>query len=181
MKNQILKILLVTFTLLIASNSVFSQSDEFPANVVGIYKGDLQIFSKRGVQKIKMELHIKATKEKEKFNWMIVYIADGKRQERKYSIIKNEEKGEFTIDENNGILLPATFAGGKLTSIYEVQSNLIYSAYTFSKNQMIFEITMVRTANKKQTGGIVEKRILVVTTYPIGVVQKAILKKQPQK
>ena len=163
------------FCFFLVSNALFSQenSSNFPENAVGIYKGEIHISSKTGKQIISMEFHLKATKETDKFDYVLVYNSSP----RNYTlVVKDKTKGLYEIDENNGIILPAKFANNTLFSFFEVQGNLLSSRLVFSKNQLEFEILFSATKNKIKTGG-TSKNVPVVFGYPITTIQTAILKK----
>mgnify|MGYP000141457847 CR=1 FL=1 len=164
------------FCFFFISNAVFSQNKAltFPENAVGIYKGDIHISSDKGNQIIPMELHLKATRETNKFEYVLVY----NKTPRNYSlVVKNKEKGLYEIDENNGIILPAKFANNTLFSFFEVQGNLLSSRLAFYQDRVEFEILFAVLKNKLKTGGN-SKDIPEVFGYPISTVQKAVLKRK---
>ncbi|SDS36368.1 hypothetical protein SAMN05216503_2821 [Polaribacter sp. KT25b] len=171
MKN----IFLLFFTFLVFFSG-FSQkaSTEFPESAIGIYKGILLIDSPKGKQEIPMEFHLKKTDSVHKFNYVLMY----NNNPRNYTlIIKDREKGIYEIDENNGIILPSRFANNTLYSFFEVQGNFLSSRFSFSENELDFEILFSATKNKTTTGG-TSKEIPEVFGFPISVVQKAILIKE---
>lgn len=151
-----------------------TQNATFPDDFVGVYKGKLQIFSPRGTQEIPMEFHLKKTDSVHKFKYVLVYNG----QPRNYTlVVKDQKKGIYAVDENNGIILPTKFANNTLFSFFEVQGNLLSSRLAFSKTELDFEILFTAVKNKVKTGG-VSKEIPEVFGYPISVVQKAVLQKQ---
>jgi hypothetical protein len=176
MKNFILFICIQ-----LAIVSTFSQknNNSFPEDFLGIYKGMLHINSARGNQAIPMEFHLLATKDSTKFDYKLVYNGSA----RNYSlIIKDQSKGLFEVDENNGIILPAKFSENTLFSFFEVQGNFLSSRMEFLKNEMRFEILFTSKKNKIITGGSKKaggksKNIPEVLGYPITTIQKAILTK----
>lgn len=167
-------ILIFLFSLIFTG--LFSQEKlaDFPENAVGVYKGTLKIDSPRGKQEIPMEFHLQKTDSVHKFDYVLIY----NNQPRNYTlVVKNKEKGLFEVDENNGIILPARFANNTLYSFFEVQGNFLSSRFSFSENELDFEILFSATKNKTTTGGTSEE-IPEVFGFPISVVQKAILIKQ---
>lgn len=163
------------FLILLSSFLVFSQEKgkTFPNSFLGKYKGNLEITSKRETQKIPMEFHLNKTEKDSVFNYVIVYD----KSPRNYSLkIVDQEKGIYNIDENNGIILPASFHKNVLYSFFEVQGNFLSTRLAFDSNQMVFEILFTRLENKITTGGI-SKEIPEVFGYPISVFQKAVLVK----
>ncbi|WP_452597757.1 hypothetical protein [Pontimicrobium sp. MEBiC01747] len=160
------------------SSEAQNDSIQFPQDYFGIYKGNLNIINSRGTQTIGMEFHLQPTDSVGKYKYTIVYIMEGNRQERKYNLItKNAAKGDYIVDENNGILLDAKQIGNTLYSMFEVQNNLITTTERFYKNAMDFEITFTDTKQKTESTAEGEDPINV-TSYPIGGIQKAHLVKQ---
>ncbi|TYA53003.1 hypothetical protein [Formosa maritima] len=168
------------FMFLVASFSTNAQTDslQFPQDFYGIYKGDLYIVNMRGRQTIQMEFHLNKTDSIGKYQYMLVYIMNGERQERKYNLIeKDASKGEYIVDENNGILLDAKLIDNTMYSMFEVQDNILTTTERFYKEAMDFEITVTNKTQKVITGTEVEDATEVVS-YPVFAVQKAHLIKQ---
>jgi hypothetical protein len=121
-----------------------------------------------------MEFHLKKTDSAHRFNYILMY----NNNPRNYTlVVKDKEKGIYEVDENNGIILPSRFSNNTLYSFFEVQGNLLSSRFSFSEEELDFEILFSATKNKTTTGGL-SKEIPEVFGYPISVVQKAILKKE---
>jgi len=153
----------------------FSQEKtlQFPDDYFGIYKGDLKIHSIRGVKEIGMEFHLNTTDQIDQYQYMLVYIFDGKRQERKYTLIKKDaSKGQYLVDENNGVLLDAQLFDNNLYFMFEVEGTIITTTLRFYKNNMNFEITAT-SKNKKIVTGQENTDVTEVISYPITTVQKA--------
>lgn len=164
MKNKvvlILSLLSVSFT---------SAQEQF----VGKYKGPLVISSDKGIQEVPMEFHLLETEVEGQFDYVLIY--DNKP--RNYTLIrKDKEKGEFILDENNGIVLPVTMKNNILYSFFEVQDNILTSRLEFKGDILLFEILFSNKLKKTTSGGNAEAKA-TVDGYPISVVQKAVLKKQ---
>lgn len=172
--------ILVILVLLAISFSINAQNDslQFPKDFYGIYKGDLHIVNANGKQTIGMEFHLNKTDSIGKHQYTLVYVFNGKRQERKYYLKeKDVSKGEYIVDENNGILLDAKLVDNTLYFMFEVQNNLITTTERFYGDTMDFEITFTDTKKKTVTGTEGEDAVSV-TSYPIGGIQKAHLVKQ---
>ena len=170
------KICLVLF--LITTIGFAQNTKKFPQDYFGIYKGDLEIFNAKGKQTIQMEFHLGPTKVEGKYQYTLVYIMNGNRQERKYNIIeKDVEKGQYIIDENNDIVLQAQWMNSALYSMYEVQDNILTTTERFYDDRMVFEITVTNRKNQQKSGGTSEE-IPEVIAYPINVVQHAVLMKE---
>lgn len=167
------KITFVIIAIFVSLSSISQEIKSFPENVLGTYKGTLQIDSPRGKQEIPMEFHLKKTDSLHKFDYVLMYNG----QPRNYTlVIKDRKKGICEVDENNGIILPSKFSGNTLYSFFEVQGNFLSSRFDFQNDTLIFEILFSNTKNKTTTGG-TSKDIPEVFGYPITVVQKATLKK----
>jgi hypothetical protein len=155
-----------------------TKSANFPTDYLGVYKGDLKIVNSAETETIPMEFHLKATDSIDKYEYILVYGEGEKRQERLYHLIeKDAAKGNYVIDENNGILLDAKVVDNTLYSMFEVQGSLLTTTERFYEEYMVFEITVSNTQQKQITGNNGED-IPEVIAYPITVVQKARLVKQ---
>ena len=129
-------VLLLSFSLSFLS---YAQKDslQFPQDFFGVYKGDLVIKNSRGTQTIGMEFHLNKTDSIGKYQYMLVYIMNGERQERKYNLIeKNVEKGEYVFDENNGIFLDAKLIEKtSFLSFWIKKFSLFFSCLNFSRRK----------------------------------------------
>lgn len=160
---------------------MYSQEDDklrFPNDFFGIYTGPLEINSKNGKQNIDMEFHLQPTDSVGKYEYKLVYIVDGDRQERDYSLIElNKKTGEFIVDENNGIILDDKVVGNRMFALFEVNGTLLTTFITFSEDHMVFEIVASNTQDKRITSP-KEDPATVVISYPVSAVQRAVLQKQ---
>lgn len=157
--------------------SAEAQDKIFPEDYFGTYKGDLEITNAKGKQTIGMEFHLNATDSVDTYQYKIVYIFGGKRNDRNYTLKAiNKEKGEFAVDENNGILLSAKYIDNTLYSVFEVQKNLLITTERFFDDKMIFEIIFSGKDKEEKSGGTSED-IPEVISYPVTVTQKATLLK----
>ena len=155
-----------------------NDSLQFPEDFFGVYKGKLNINNANGVQQLDMEFHLNKTDSIGKYQYTLVYIINGNRQERLYNLIeKDAEKGAYLVDENNGIFLDAKLIDNTLFSMFEVQGNILTTTERFYKDAMDFEITFANKKHKTVSGTDGENAI-EVTSYPITVVQKARLIRQ---
>lgn len=80
------------------------------------------------------------------------------------------------IDENNGILLDTQVVENRLYTLFEVGGNLLTNFITFHEDHLIFEIIFANTSEKIKSGKSTEE-IPEVISYPIKVVQRAVLNK----
>ncbi|WP_418508583.1 hypothetical protein [Corallibacter sp.] len=171
---------LVTLLVLCLSLSALSQNDslQFPQDFYGVYKGDLHITNQNIKQTIQMEFHLNPTDTSGKYQYTLVYIMNGDRQERHYNLIEQDkEKGQYIVDENNGILLDAQLIDHTLYAMFEVQGNILTTTERFYKNSMDFEITFASKTKQRESESNDEQATQVLS-YPILVVQKAHLIKQ---
>lgn len=152
----------------------FGQENKFPDDFFGIYKGKLEIINAKGKQEIDMEFHFTKTDTIGTYKYVLVY----NNQPRNYFLIeKDKSKGQYLIDENNGILLQASVFNDGIFSMFEVNGSLITTTEKFYDKYMDFEIMFTNT-NKVETTGKGTEEIPTVKVYPILGVQKARLYKQ---
>jgi len=150
----------------------------FPDDFFGMYTGTLQIESPNGSQSIPMEFHLQATDASETYEYKLVYIFNGERQVRAYSLIEqNKATGEYIVDENNGIILDDKVIDNRMYALFEVGDNLLTTFISFEKDHMVFEIAVTNTTKKRVTNADNEEKTQV-TSYPITTVQRAVLQKQ---
>ena len=162
---------------------VTAQNNEkqFPKDFFGTYKGDLEIINPQGKQTIPMEFHLKPTDSIGTYNYIIVYIVNGNRQERNYTLLeKDKAKGLYIVDENNGILLDVKCIGSTLFSMFEVKGNILTTTERFYDDAMDFEITFASKQHSNASKTTDENPIDVIS-YPITVLQKAKLVKQKEQ
>ncbi len=153
-------------------------TSSFPDAYFGIYSGELVIHSEKGIKYYPMEFHLLPTDSIGAYNYMIVYGKDENRQERKYTLKEiDKSKGNYMLDENNGILLDCKVIGNKMYFLFEVMDSFLTTFVTFNSDHLIFEIVVTNPKTKKTSGG-TDEDTPEVFSYPISVVQKAVLNKQ---
>ncbi len=171
---------IVTSIIFLVSFIGFSQTNEtnFPNDFFGKYKGKLNITNANGTQQIDMEFHLLPTDTIGKYQYTIIYKSDKINQERKYTLLeKDKSKGQYVVDENNGILLNCMYANNSLYSIFEVQGGLLTTTEHFYKDYMDFEI-MYSVKEKVEKSLSTEEDPTEVLSYPVISVQKAKLYKE---
>ncbi len=169
---------LIFFFIFTNSSSQKLDTLAFPDAYFGIYKGKLNISSEKGGQQIPMEFHLLATDSADVYDYIIVYDIGEIRQERPYTLIeKDAQKGNYILDENNGIILDAKVYQNRIYFLFEVMNSLLTTFITFEENHLVFEIVATNTENKKTSGG-QSNEIPQVISYPINIVQRAVLYKQ---
>lgn len=166
-----------TAVILLCSVHFYAQKTTFPDDFCGLYKGDLVITNNQGQQTVPMEFYLKKTDTSQVFSYKMIYKAASNPVEKNYKlIVKDKLKGEFVIDENNGILLEANFFDNTLHSVFEVQNSLIISTETFYEDRMVFKLVfsnMTMSSRNEKT-----EDVPMVVNYPVSVVQNAVLMKQ---
>ncbi len=99
---------------------------DFPASWVGHWRGEAKLVGGPKPQAFTMELIVRPTEKPDVFGWTIVYDGAAGRQERRYKLlVKDAARGEYAIDEDNGIILDARYLDGALYSHFLVQGTRI--------------------------------------------------------
>jgi len=171
---------LLVFIVVIAIQHVPAQDSElnFPEDYLGIYKGRLNINSTGGIQDIPMEFHLTEGDSTDHYRYTLIYGEGDTRQERKYSLIaEDKDKGEFIVDENNGIILDDKQIDNRLYCLFEVNGSLLTTFITFGEDHLLWEIVFAAKSEARTTYAENDEKIEVIS-YPISTVQRAILKKQ---
>lgn len=139
--------------LILIGNFGFSQSFDFPKSWEGNWKGDLKIYNS-GSQNpstiIPMKLIVQQ-KNDSIWSWEIHYLTE-KPDVRKYELVKNMKSNSWKIDEKNGIILPQTFMGNKMSSSFSFDKTLLIASYELENDQLHFEITVTQTSSESITG-----------------------------
>jgi hypothetical protein len=179
MKKHIYFILIITLFSCTTNKVIIEDKPKnFPHDYFGAYYGKLMIDANGSKQEIDMEFHLQATDSTGKYAYTIVYGSGENRQERQYFLLeKNIAKGEYVVDEDNGILLNAKWSGNTLYSMFEVEGSLLTSRESFFSNYMDFEITFSNKAQQEKSGDKGEE-IPEVISYPVTVIQSARLYKK---
>lgn len=173
-----MKTIALVFLLFVSFGFAQTEESNFPNDFFGKYKGKLNITTANGSQEIDMEFHLLPSDTLGKYHYTIIYKSDKINQERKYTLLeKDKSKGQYVVDENNGILLNTTFANNALYSIFEVQGGLLTTTEHFYENYMDFEI-MYSLKEKVEKSGNTDKETPEVLSYPVISVQKAKLYKE---
>lgn len=173
---------IVVGLLLIFSVAITYAQKAFPENAVGVWSGDLKIYSTKGDLKMKipMELHIDTTQNDSTWKWEIHYLMlESEPDIRKYELkIVNDTNGNYVIDEKNGIKLSGKLFGNVFVSRFSVQNNLLLIKYRFLKDTLFMEVIAGKENEKEKTGDVPEKEIPIVYNYALTAYQIAILKRK---
>jgi len=149
----------------------------FPDAYFGHYKGDLVIKNDAGTQQVPMQFILDKTSEAGVYEYVLIYGQNPtKNDERRYLLrVVDSAKGRYQVDEQNGIVLDAHQTGSSLKSVFEVQGSLLLTNMSFTADGfMEFEIIMVKADTPTMTGGLSDE-IPPVKSFPIQVLQRAIL------
>ena len=151
----------------------------FPDAWVGRWAGDLHLFDAGGVRRsLTMELEGTRNADPARFGWTIVYHGSEGRQERRYHLlVRDAARGEFAIDENNGIVLDARMLGGTLYSWFDVGGTRLLARERLvgagtPQAAIDYEIVTASEAAVERTGA-----GGAVTCYPPRTLQRARLRR----
>jgi len=169
-------------TISISFSAYAQDSQSFPASWVGKWSGELVIYNAKGkAQAIPMEVNIQPIPGTRKYDWVTIYGNDTLAGKRPYTLIeKDATLGHYAIDENNNIILDAYLLGGKLFNSFEVEGQLLLCTYDLQGQSLVFEVIAGPAKPISVTGGgeAGEEKIPEVKSFSIGVLQRAVLKKQ---
>ncbi len=167
-----MRVLSLLFILILTSQSHAQLSEKWEGKFIGtLFSTNLE----NTVTDYEMELHIKLNTDYT-YNWTIVYGKDSTRQERNY-VLKPDGNNHFLLDEQNGIELHMSHSDNSITSVFDVQGNLLHVKYTLSKKGIMYELTSSNA--KAETGGgkIEGQKVQTVYTYKTIAFQSAFLKR----
>jgi len=169
-----MRIILLLILFITSFIQVFAQNaHEFGEDKwLGIWKGSLQIIYPSSVQSVPMSLEISKTETQGRYSWKTVYGEAPKTLEKNYFIYaKDEAKGQWILDEDNEILIDLYLADNVMYSLFEVKGSILNSIYTNNGNGIVFEVLSCKSDTPNVTG----KGESEVKSYPVFVIQKAIL------
>ena len=172
--------LLFILYLFFSTTNLYAQevTINFPEDFFGNYKGLLTIHNNAGSSEIPMEFHLQPTDSIGSYAYTLVYGEKKQRQDRLYTLKEiNKGKGAYIIDENNGIVLDDKVIENRMYALFEVGGSLLTTFIIFEKDYMTFEIVVSNTSKKRISGG-TNDSIPEVISYPVSIVQRAILYKQ---
>ena len=168
-----MKYLIVLISLISFAPSYAQLSDDW----FGSYKGELLATNLVGLQtSYHMELKVTQLTDSS-YNWIITYGEDSTKQERAYQL-NYLGMNLYEMDEKNSILIKVSFHENSLTSVFEVDDNLIHVVYRLGKKGIHFDLTS--SNNKTVSGGSTTDSgvsVPAVISYQTIVFQSAFLKK----
>jgi hypothetical protein len=127
---------------------------KFPDDWLGYWQGTLEIYNADGLaQSIPMAMDHKLTDTTGVYLWALIYREDLEKGRRNYYLSAvDTDKGQYQVDEKNGILINSYLLDNRLISTYEVMSNLITTVYIHEGDHMRFEVHAARTQEVLITG-----------------------------
>jgi hypothetical protein len=184
MKKIFFPMLILFFACTAKKPLVVHETTNFPASWSGNWLGTLNIYSVKGLsQTVPMEIEIaKIDTSENRYVCALIYGEDKIKGRRNYElVIKDPSKGLYVNDEKNTIAMESYLIDNKLYCYFLVMGNFLTS--TMEKKDadtMLFEITSGSDTPVSKTGNQIFKgdTIPEVKTFPIRVVQKAVLKKK---
>ena len=121
-----------------------SQGVGLPPEWFGHWKGQVTIYGGRNASdqpSFDMELIVEPTEVPGTNRWTLLYQGAAGRSERNYVLIcKDATRGEFVIDEKNGIVLQAGLLGDVLSSHFVTQNQRIWNSFRLVKTSSTSEI-----------------------------------------
>jgi hypothetical protein len=147
----------------------------FPKDWYGTYNGQLEIITAKGIeQTMPMELKIQPGDSIHRTKFTISYNGEP----RKYELIqKDASKGEFLMDEKNGIFIHTRLLGNTLYSRFDVQGSDLISMYRNNGDEIISEIVVSKAAILSSSG-MKGDSIPKVDDFMMITTQRAVLRKK---
>lgn len=174
-----MKKILCTLTFAMATCFATAQSNLFPKDFVGKWKGTLEWHrTDNAPQKVNMELNILPSKDTAgQFTWNLIYGSP--TQDNRPYILKavDTAKGHWVIDEVNGIVLDQYWLANKFIGSFTVGNATIVNNYYLENGNMVVEFISYGAQPVAKTGKGNEESPFV-SSYAIKSYQKAILTKQ---
>ncbi len=157
-----------------------AQTADLPVAWLGTWSGNVDVYSIKGAAtSFQMQLTIAPTNNAGTLQWKIVYDGPQGKSTRDYLLLqKPSDKGQFVIDEQNGILINASLLGNCLSSHFSVQGQQLWSNYrlvsTAAGTELQFELFSADEADSTQSGG--KQEVPQVTSLKPATRQFAVLK-----
>lgn len=146
---------------------------------MGHWEGELEWFQpgRKDPQRVKMQLIILPADTAGQYTWQIIY--GEKNEDNRPYLLKpvDTAKGEWVIDERNGILLNHYWVGGRFTSAFTVQNSTIFDSYWIEDDRLVAEFYSISAKPVSTTGGSGDD-VPLVHSYATKAYQKAVLKRK---
>lgn len=169
MKRLIVLFVLISSISIAQSKHTFNESDW-----IGNWKGTLNIIMAGKNNSVSMNLSIYKTETKDKYGWKTTYGEGASKLEKNYYMyVKDLERGEWVLDEDNTILLDFFFGDNQFHSFFETRNILLSSRYELKDGKIFTEVLSAQKEKQSKSGTGKEE----VISYPVYVIQKAELSK----
>lgn len=123
----------------------------FPQTWRGNWCGVLEAFDANGkTLNVPMKLIVQPTLDSTRWQWVIIY--DTTARDYELVVTGDSLQRRYSIDEKNGIVLPASLMGNTFVSSFEVQGNRIDAMYQLLYGKIHFTILSVTANALVQTG-----------------------------
>ena len=164
-------------------NRVDRAVSTFPQQWEGTWTGTLQIhFPGAAPREVPMRLNIQP-EDSQQWSWELIYNPGEQEDRRPYSLIPVDTvRGEWVIDEHNGIVLGGQVLGPVFVSRFEVGGQLLLARYGLEGDQLRFGI-LAGSMDGQETGGPQPdepplEATPMVTWYGVNVYQVALLRRE---
>jgi hypothetical protein len=151
-----------------------------PGAFIGKWGGELKIYKEgKVVKRVPMLLEV-VRRDSLTLVWKTTYSMDDNPVIKDYLLRTwDASTGQYEIDENNGIILPATLSGERLTSVYAVMDQLMTVSHSLVDNKLRFQIDVCPDVSNIITGDTIlnNDTIPPVTVYPVIINQSAVLER----
>ncbi len=154
---------------------------EFPESWLGHWRGEATAGDPAHPVRFTMELKVDATDRPDRFQWTILYDGPAGRQVRPYTLlVKDRQRGEFQIDEGQGIVLEARLFNGVLCTEFQVENTRITSRDRLldagqPTERLVVEMVTSRVDAATATGG--HEGVPAVLTWRPQSIQQATLRR----
>ena len=155
--------------------------DGFPEAWVGVWSGQVQAHGPQGpLDPFSMQLTIAPTDTPGRLDWRMVLSNPSGSQEQPFSLlVVDRSVGRFAIDENNGVVVDASWIDNALYSQFDVAGTRVQIRYLRRVlpgiDELIVEMTTAQAGDAHVTGG--NNGAPEVVTMPLRSVQRAVLRR----
>jgi hypothetical protein len=171
--------LFLTIALLcaVSTNAQNSLANQYIAPWLGHWKGELVWQrSADSVQTVEMHLIIAPLDSAGHYSWNLVYGAEQK-DNRGYTLKPVDiERGQWIVDENNGIVIDQYLIGNCFTSAFEVMGNTIVDVFELKDDTMQVRFFSY-SSQPSRVSGLGTEDIPTVNSYRMQSVQNVTLRK----
>jgi len=179
-----IKYTIVYLLIIVAIQESCCQTDreQFPQSWIGTWTGDLEIYKGLDlVNSIPMSLKIDTTAQSDRYAYFINYGMSPEGLRPYYLHVVDSSKGQYILDEANGIRIEMYKLDNQLFSSFQVMGSLIQTVTHVAGDVMHYTIYAGSSKPISITGDTImgADTIPPVETYSMPQVQKAILKRTP--